>query len=97
MDGTIIYTNNAAQKILGFTYEETIGQNLRSFADVNDTEILYEYFENLHASDKVSGKIHLVTRTGERRLCLYQNSIYKKNGNNQYIIVSAIDITSTAA
>ena len=97
MDGTIIFINKAAEKTLGYSNDKTTGLNIRSFTNVNEAEIMNEYFRNIHTSDKVSGKIHLVTSTGERRLCLYQNTIYANNGNNPYIISSALDITSIAA
>ena len=97
IDGTLIYINNAAENLLGFTNEELIGQNIKSYTDVNDTKIVDDYFLNVHTSDKVSGKIHLITKTGDKRLCLYQNTIYANNGNNPYVIGSAIDITSIAA
>ena len=97
MDGTLIYVNNAGEKILGFTNEEMTGLNIEDFTDVDDAEILDKYFGNVHTRDKVSGKIHLVTKTGEKRLCLYQNTVYANNGNAPYVIGSAIDITSIAA
>ena len=94
MDGTMIYINNAAENLLGLTNQEAIGLNIKSFIDVNDIRIINEYFTNVNTTDKVSGKIHLITKTGEKRLCLYKNNIYANNGNNPYVIASAIDITS---
>ena len=97
MDGTIIYINKAAENMLGLTNQEAVGLNIKSFTDVSDVKIMDDYFINVHTSDKVSGKIHLITKTGDKRLCLYQNTIYANNGNNPYVIASAIDITSVAA
>ena len=97
MDGTLIYINNAAENILGFTNAETKGLNIRSFTHTNDTGILDEYLGVINSKDKVSGKIHFITSTGEKRLCLYQNTIYANNGNAPYVIASAIDITDVVA
>ena len=95
MDGTLLYINQSAENILGFSNEETTGLNIRSFTDNDDIEIVDEYFSDVKNSDKVSGKIHIITKKGEKRLWLYQNTIYANKGNTPYVIASAIDITNS--
>ena len=95
MDGKIIDVNTAGEKMSGFTKEEVIGINLKFLVSPEFQEYFDNYIVEIRAKRSASGSLQIINKAGQKRVWLYQNSVYENNGNAPYIIASAIDITES--
>ena len=95
MDGKIIDVNTAGEKMSGFTKEEVIGINLKLLVSPEFREYYDNYIVEIRAKRSASGSLQIINKAGQKRVWLYQNSVYENNGSAPYIIASAIDITES--
>jgi PAS domain S-box-containing protein len=95
MNGVIIDLNTAAEKMSGFSKEEVIGLNLKMIVSPDYQTEFDEYLKTINTNDTATGTLQIFTKSGSKRVWLYQNTVYANNGNKPYVIASAIDITDS--
>jgi len=95
MDGVILNLNAAAEKMSGFSKEEVVGVNLRLIVSPDFQHEFDEYLKTINSNETASGTLQIFTKSGSKRVWLYQNTVYANNGNKPYVIASAIDITES--
>ncbi len=95
MDGVILSLNAAAEKMSGFTKEEVLGVNLRLIVSPDFLHEFDEYLKTINSNETARGTLQIFTKSGSKRVWLYQNTVYANNGNKPYVIASAIDITDS--
>jgi PAS domain S-box-containing protein len=95
MKGVLIDINAAAEKASGFSKEEVIGLSLKQIISSKHKADFDEYINTINHSETVRGSFQIYTKTGTKRVWLYQNTVYANNGNEPYVIGSAIDITDS--
>ena len=95
MKGNIIDVNAAGQKMSGFTKEEVIGLNLNLLIAPTHQQEFEHYLHEINAKGKATGSLQIITKSGEKRVWLYQNTVYNNHDNSAYVIASAIDITES--
>ncbi len=100
-EGTIIREfNGAAARITGYSREEVLG---RSVFETIVPETRYpdvrRYFADIWSTDPVEGASHLthenpiVTRSGEERTILWNNSIFAQPGRRRMVLAFGLDVT----
>ncbi|MCW3092543.1 MAG: hypothetical protein JWP81_3612 [Ferruginibacter sp.] len=94
MQGVLIEINPASERSSGFKREEVIGMNLKMIIAPEFQAEFDEYIRTINTEEKASGTMQIFTKTGAKRVWLYQNTVYANNGN-PYVIGSAVDITES--
>ncbi len=95
MDGVILSLNAAAEKMSGFSKEEVLGINLRLIVSPDFQHEFDVYLKTININETGSGTLQIFTKSGSKRVWLYQNTVYANNGNKPYVIATAIDITES--
>jgi PAS domain S-box-containing protein len=93
LKGHFIETNLASQKESGYTKEDLAGKNIRHIlADKSDARF-DEYMDEVIGAGKSEGLIKVVTKTGEKRILEYRNSLVMDQKGPVGIRGCARDIT----
>ncbi len=95
MNGVIIDINNTAERMSGFSKNEIIGLSLKLIISPEYTTEFDEYIHTINNNPTANGIFNIYTKNGNKKVWLYQNTVYANEGNQPYVIASAIDITES--
>lgn len=95
MKGNILDVNAAGEKMSGFIKEELIGSSLKSLISPEYQYQFENYLAEIITNRKAAGSLQIINKAGQKRVWLYQNTVYENNGNTPYVIASAVDITES--
>lgn len=95
MDGVLLNINAAGEKTSGFSKQEVVGLNFKLVISPEFHDEFDKYIINIKNNGTANGMMQIVTKSGAKRVWLYQNTVYANNGNQPYVIASAIDITES--
>ncbi|MEJ7587235.1 MAG: PAS domain S-box protein [Ferruginibacter sp.] len=95
MNGVLLDINPAAEKMSGFCKKEVMGLNLKLIISPEYHGEFDQYIHTINNNETANGTTQIVTKSGTKRIWLYQNTVYANNGNKPYVIASAIDITES--
>lgn len=95
MNGILLDINAAAEKATGFSKAEMIGVSLKKIMSAGSETDFEEYLNTIKHSETARGSFQIYTKTGTKRVWLYQNTIYTNKGCEPYVIGSAIDVTDS--
>ena len=95
MNGIILDINPAAEKMSGFNKEEVIGLSLKLIVSPEYRDEFDEYLAIINSNDTAQGTLQIFTKSGTKRVWLYQNTVYANKGGKPYVIASAIDVTES--
>jgi len=93
LDGRLLRVNGAMAQALGYEREELLGRNLSEFVAEESQAAFDEYLERTHKLRRDAGVIHLMARSGERRVWQYRSVYYPDADPMPYILGSAQDVT----
>ncbi|KAF3890136.1 MULTISPECIES: response regulator [Nostocales] len=96
IQGRIIRFNQACEQITGYSFSEVRGRYFQNlFILPEEEERIQEYIKHLLSGQGVTNcENHWITKTGEKRLISWANTVLKdKQGEIEYIIATGIDIT----
>ena len=93
LDGRLLRVNGAMAQALGYEREELLGRNLGEFVAEESQAAFDEYLERTHKLRRDAGVIHLMARSGERRVWQYRSVYYPDADPMPYILGSAQDVT----
>ena len=96
MNGIILDINATAEKMTGFSKSEIIGMSLKSIISPEYTTEFDEYIHTINNNETANGTLQIFTKAGTKLIWLYQNTVYVNEGNQPYVIASAVDITESA-
>ena len=96
MNGIILDINATAEKMTGFNKSEVIGMSLKSIISPEYTTEFDEYIHTINNNETANGTFQIFTKAGTKLIWLYQNTVYVNEGNQPYVIASAVDITESA-
>ncbi len=77
VDGRISFWNRAAQKLLGYTFDEVRGQTPDFIIHKFDPEALREVFRRLRRDGEVAETLPLVTKSGEKLKVYHVDSVMR--------------------
>jgi PAS domain S-box-containing protein len=95
MDGVVMNVNETGARMSGFSKNELIGRNFKMLIPGEYQDRYNEYLNKIGSTGTANGTLEIRTKEGNKRAWLYQNTIYKNNGDAPYVIASAIDITDS--
>jgi PAS domain S-box-containing protein len=90
-DGTLVYTNNAAAKSLGYTIKELSSMSVSDFDPIYGPKFKY-HFKKLKEKELPPFRTEHITKQGHRTTKEIK-SVYPKIGKEEYVCAFARDIT----
>jgi len=93
LDGTLLTTNAAAAKSLGYSVEESSGRNIREFLTPSVQHLFEDYLQRIRANPVDTGIMRLQARDGTDRFWLYRNVRYEEPGSSVRVLGHALDVT----
>jgi two-component system cell cycle sensor histidine kinase/response regulator CckA len=94
MDGQILSANRAAAKVLGYEGENYAGKtNLRQILAPEVRDLLDEYLARIRRDGVASGLMLVQTKTGEKRIWEYYNTVRTEGVGTPIVRSMARDIT----
>jgi PAS domain S-box-containing protein len=93
LDGTLLYTNPASARQLGFEREELIGRNVREGLAPGVAHLFDAYLERIRRNGTDHGLLRLRDRAGAERVWFYRNQLVEETGRPPYVIGHAVDVT----
>jgi PAS domain S-box-containing protein len=93
LDGTLLYTNRASARELGFEPHELVGRNLREGLAPGVGHLLDAYLVRIRRHGTDHGLMRLRTRSGDERVWFYRNQLVAGESEPPYVVGHAIDVT----
>ncbi|MBC7877815.1 MAG: PAS domain S-box protein [Anaerolineales bacterium] len=93
LEGIILTANPASARILGYKLNELIGKNLHDFIAPEVKEHFKYYISRLRRRGSASGVLLVQTKSGERRVWEYQNTVRSEGVAEPVVRGMARDIT----
>ncbi len=94
MNGKMLAVNPEICKVLGYSEDELVGQNIGSFVSAEQqTQFESVYLEDIRVKNPVNGVFSVLNKKGEKIYLLYQNYRMDETGSEPYVIGFSQDIT----
>jgi PAS domain S-box-containing protein len=97
LDGVLLAINPAVSQSLGYSLEEGLGKNLKTFLAPAVQPLFDVYLERIRTKGMDSGLMRLVSKDGTERTWLYRNVRYSESGMPPRVLGHALDITDRVA
>jgi two-component system, cell cycle sensor histidine kinase and response regulator CckA len=97
LNGVLLAVNPAVTQSLGYSIEEGLGKNLKSFLAPAVQPLFDVYLERIRTTGMDSGLMRLVAKDGSERMWLYRNVRYSEPGMPPRVLGHALDITDRVA
>jgi len=92
LEGNVITVNLAGANSINYTQEQLIGINLKKIITPDTQRLFTHYLKKIRSEKSATGEMKVLTKEGEERIWLYNNSLYE-GPTETYVIGSALDIT----
>jgi PAS domain S-box-containing protein len=93
LNGRVLWTNELPAKLLGYRREELIGFSLPDHLPPGATALFWEYIERIKRDGFANGLMVLMTKSGERRIWEYQNTLRTEGVAEAFVRGMAHDVT----
>ncbi|MBB6610354.1 PAS domain S-box protein [Pontibacter sp. Tf4] len=93
MNGMVLSVNPYLQNMLGYSEEEMVGKEIKSFFPVAHQDNFKHYVARFEESNVVDGVLCILNKEKQERYLYYQNYKVEEPGLSPYIIGIAQDIT----
>lgn len=93
LDGVLLWINPAAAESLGYSSTEGVGLRLESFLAPEVRPLFSIYLARIRSQGVDSGRMRLVSRSGERRIWMYRNTLSDDPALPPHVLGHALDIT----
>lgn len=93
LEGRLLSANSASAKLLGYTVEELLRIPMRELLAPEVRGGFEEYLERIRRDQTAAGHMVVLTRTGERKIWEYHNTLLKKKSAAPIVLGSARDVT----
>jgi two-component system, cell cycle sensor histidine kinase and response regulator CckA len=91
--GNLLFVNQASAKVLGYAPAELIGTNLRSYLAPEVRDQFDAYMAAIKREGRASGLMLVQTKSGEKRIWEYRNTLHKESPGVLIVHGIARDIT----
>ena len=95
MNGVILDVNAAAEKMSGYKKKEILGLSLKLLLAPEHRDKFADYLIEIDTNKSAVGSFQIVTKSGKKKVWLYQNTVYDNNDSAPYVIASAVDVTES--
>ena len=93
LQGGILSINRAAVELTGYTLDELVGRNLRDFLPLENHRAIDDYLTTIREKGHASGMMSVRTRSGEKRIWEFHNTLRAQEGAAPVVRGYARDIT----
>ncbi len=96
LEGRLLSVNASGAGALGYRPEEMIGRLLTDFVPEARRERVAEYLAAVVRDGVINGRVAVITRSGNRRVLAFRNTLYRDRDGKTYVLGHAIDDTERA-
>ena len=97
-EGVLMSVNPAMAESLGYTPDEVSGKSIIEFLQPKSKPLFKNYLDKINRDREFFGQMHLVTKSGEKRIWQFKNALYQENDMEvAYVLAHAQDITALDA
>ncbi|MBI5349675.1 MAG: PAS domain S-box protein, partial [Chloroflexi bacterium] len=93
MEGRLLTINPAATRLLGYDLKELIGSNIRDYLVPEMRERFSDYIRRIKHDGAATGLLFMQTKSGERRIWEYNNTVRSEGTAEPIVRGMARDIT----
>ena len=93
LNGRVLWMNELPAKLLGYRREELIGFSLPDHLSPSASALFWEYIERIKRDGFANGLMVLMTKSGERRIWEYQNTLRTEGVAAPFVRGMAHDVT----
>ena len=93
LQGKLLYVNPAAVAALGYRRHEWQGKNLKYFLPPSVQPLFASYIDRVRSNTVDAGMLRVLTKAGEERIWMYQNTRYDEPKRPAYVLGHALDVT----
>jgi PAS domain S-box-containing protein len=93
LKGNFITVNDAGAKILGYTRDEIQVLSLFDIVPSEGHENLQNYLDAIVRHGTIKGEMRTMTRSGDKRIWMFNNILQASDNKIPYVIGNAVDIT----
>jgi PAS domain S-box-containing protein len=93
LSGRVLSMNEVPARLLGYEPEELLGRRIPDQLSGEDTVQFAEYIDRIKRDGFANGLMVLMTRSGERRIWEYQNTLRTEGISDPLVRVMAHDVT----
>jgi two-component system, cell cycle sensor histidine kinase and response regulator CckA len=93
LQGNLLFVNQAPATVLGYSPEDLVGTNLRSYVDPEARDLFDAYLAAIRRDGQASGLMLVRTKSGEKRIWEYGNTLRTEGPGEPIVRGLARDIT----
>lgn len=93
LQGRFLNLNQAVKRVLGYEIEEVVGRSVQDLIPPPYDHMFPEYLKGVLETGSGEGLLYIHGKDDRLHVLEYRNSLYRENGQPQYIRGSARDIT----
>jgi PAS domain S-box-containing protein len=93
LNGKLLYVNPAAVAALGYRRHECQGKNLKYFLPSSVQPLFASYLDRIRNKAVDAGMMRILTKAGEERIWMYQNTRCDEPERPAYVLGHALDVT----
>ena len=93
LQGNLLFVSRRPARLLGYSSDEMVGTNLRSYLKPEVRERFESYLADLQRDGRAGGLMFVRTKDGERRLWEYISSVHSRDAGEPFVIGIARDVT----
>jgi PAS domain S-box-containing protein len=93
LQGQFLSVNNIVARLLGYDLEEVLQKPVRDFLDPQYSAQFYTYLEEIQQKGERHGLLAVLTRSGERRIWEYHNTLITEDTSMPVVRGIAHDVT----
>ena len=97
LEGRLLAVNLAPSRILGYSVEELLEKTLPQLLAPEFADLFPNYVETIRRDGMASGRMMLLTRGGERRVCEYHSWLRIDAQTRPFVVGMAHDVTEHLA
>lgn len=96
LKGNFLSVNRAGANSIGYDLNELTKMSLFDIIPQERHPFIYQYLEEIKRRQFLTAPMHTVTKSGERKIWVFNNSLIQNENEEAYVIGNAVDITEMA-
>ena len=93
LEGRLLSVDSAPARLLGYSIEEMLGTPMRDFIPPEFRHAFDSYLKQIEHQGEAHGLLYLLTKSGERRIWEYSNTLRREGGAAPIVSGIARDVT----
>lgn len=96
LKGNFLSVNLAGAASIGYNLHELAGMSLFDIIPQDRHPFIHQYLEEIQKKEFLTAPMQVVTKNGEGKIWIFNNSLIRNENEEPYVIGNAVDITEMA-